>query len=252
VRHGLARAREMPAAEAVANRHAVAGLFPAKRSLAAAGETGNNRLDNEAGNVVHVPRRVTVHALGAAPDLRSLAGLKAVEDIKNAAQLRIERDDLDAAARDEADIGIVVKVESSWIASRDQTFLQARGRENEHLRADRYIQLFEQTAEKRQIAACIDLWILSLVPSLKEPREPIVHGSGVVAVERIVDAEPRFIGRSAICHQTDERQKKNHRWTRPNVPSIPSRNDERAGVTRMLWAVSCHDHRWLTVSSQVD
>ena len=49
-----------------------------------------------------------------------------------------------------------LKYERPRIAGRDQPLLQARRREDEHLRADRHVQFLEQAAQKRQIAAQID------------------------------------------------------------------------------------------------
>src|SRR5262249_36288367 len=107
---------------------------------------------------------VAVHALSAAAHLRPPARLQTVEDVKDAPQLWIERDDFDAAAGNIADVGIVVKLQGWWIASGEQSFLQAGGGEGEHLRADGDIQLFEQAAEKGQIAAGVYLGLLPRVP----------------------------------------------------------------------------------------
>src|SRR5262245_21755520 len=106
----------MPAAKPVGDRHAVTGLLAAEGPLSTAGHAGNDRLNHETRNVVHVPRSMAVHAVRGAVHCRPAAGPQAIENVKDAAELRVERDDLDAAARDEADVSIVVEIDRPRIA----------------------------------------------------------------------------------------------------------------------------------------
>src|SRR5262245_10579096 len=181
----------MPATEAFAEWNGMTRLFAPKCPLAAAGQTRNDGLNDEARNVVHVPGSMAIHAFGRPAHDRPSPWLQPIENVKDAADFWIDRDDLDAAPRDEADVSVIIEIQRSRIAGRDESLLQASRREDEHLGTDGHIQFFQQAAQKRQITAQIDRKRLSFVPRVEKPRKPVVDRARFIPMKQIVNSWPR-------------------------------------------------------------
>src|ERR1043165_2618749 len=179
-------AGDIPPAEALMAGNAVASLIQAIGRETSASRAGDDRFDDQPRNIPGLLRRMAIHA-----PLRTLDAQRAVipwkvEYVIDAAQSRIERDNLHPSAGDIPKVNVFVEIQRARIGGRNQTQLQTGGGEDEHLRADRNIQGLQPTEDKCFFARAVEFDLARLQSGLQS-RKSILRRALAIVVGRLVD-----------------------------------------------------------------